>query len=63
MGRFNDDIYKAKKKAKAITINKLKSWSVRYDKIFFGKPSFDIVVDDKSVFFKIILTIFFKKFK
>ena len=30
------------------SINQLKRWNVKYHKIFFGKPSFDILIDDKS---------------
>lgn len=52
MGRSNQSIYLAKKKAKKMTIHQLKKFGVKYDKIFFGKPSFDIFVDDKSIFFK-----------
>ena len=63
MGRFNNNAYKAKKRVKTVTINNLKSWGVKYNQIFFGKPSFDFVVDDKSVFFKRNWAEFFKKFK
>ena len=26
-------------------------WKVKYNKIYFGKPSFDLFVDDKSLFY------------
>ena len=31
-----------------MTIRPLETWNVKYHKIFFGKPSFDILIDDKS---------------
>ena len=34
------------------TEKQLKKWSVKYHKLIMGKPSFDVVVDDKSLFFK-----------
>ena len=52
MGRNNDNRLKAEKQIKKLTIEQLKKWKVKYHKIFFGKPSFDIFVDDKSLFFK-----------
>ena len=36
------------KKYKKLTKNQLKLWNVKYDKIIFGKPSYDIYVDDKN---------------
>lgn len=52
MGRNFDNIKKAEKDIKTITINQLQNWNVNYHKIFFGKPSYDLFVDDKSLFFK-----------
>ena len=52
MGRNNDNVHKAKKKASKLTFNQLKKWNLKYHKLIFGKPSFDLYVDDKSLFFK-----------
>ena len=52
MGRFSDNRIKAQKKIENLTIKQLDQWGLKYHKIFFGKPSFDILVDDKSIFFK-----------
>ena len=52
MGRFSDNRIKAQKKIKNLTLKQLKKWGLKYHKIFFGKPSFDILIDDKSIFFK-----------
>jgi capsule biosynthesis phosphatase len=51
MGRCEGNLTKIKKKIKPLTLKQLKSWKVNYNKIYFGKPSFDLFVDDKSLFF------------
>ena len=61
MGRNNDNKLKAEKQIKKLTIEQLKKWKVKYHKIFFGKPSFDIFVDDKSLFFKKKWASYFKQ--
>ena len=52
MGRTNGDLVKVKKQIKPLTLNQLKKWGVKYHKIYFGKPSFDLFIDDKSLFYK-----------
>jgi hypothetical protein len=52
MGRTNDNPIEATKKAKKITLLQLKEWKIKYHKIFFGKPSSDIYIDDKNMNFK-----------
>tara|TARA_B100000989_G_C19532686_1_gene471020 strand:+ start:398 stop:760 length:363 start_codon:yes stop_codon:yes gene_type:complete len=52
MGRNNDNISLAKKQGLKFTKLQLKSWGIRYHKLIFGKPSFDIIIDDKSLGFK-----------
>jgi len=52
MGRCNGNITKVKKLIKPLTIKQLKEWGVKYHEIYFGKPSFDLFIDDKSLFFK-----------
>jgi len=52
MGRNNDNVNKAKKLGYKITKNQLKKWGVKYNKLIFGKPSFDLIIDDKSISFK-----------
>ena len=51
MGRTKDKKLLAEKKFKVLTIKQLKSWKLNYHKIFFGKPSADIYIDDKSLFY------------
>ena len=52
MGTTFDKKKKSEKLIKKLTIRQLKLWKVKYHKIFFGKPSFDIFIDDKCLFFK-----------
>ena len=52
MGRCNGNLTKVKKGIKPLTLLQLKKWNVKYHKIYFGKPSFDLFIDDKSLFFK-----------
>ena len=52
MGRNKDKIIKAKKQGYKMTMKQLKKWDVKYHKLIFGKPSFDLCIDDKALFFK-----------
>lgn len=52
MGRSNNKKTLAVKLAKTITTNQLKYWGVKYHKILFGKPSYDLIIDDRSIDFK-----------
>lgn len=51
MGRNEDSIYLARKQGYRFTFKQLKKWKLKFHKLIFGKPSFDIVVDDKSLFY------------
>lgn len=62
MGRNKDNSVAAKKSAKRMTINQLKKWNVNYHKIFFGKPSSDLYIDDKNLGFKQNWNIQLKKY-
>jgi histidinol phosphatase-like enzyme len=52
MGRSNEKISLAKKRGYKFTFKQLKKWKVKFHKLIFGKPSFDYIIDDKSVDFK-----------
>ena len=52
IGRNKKNIIKAKKQRYKMTMKQLKKWDVKYHKLIFGKPSFDLFVDDKTLFFK-----------
>lgn len=52
MGRNKNNISKAKKQGYNFTSMQLKYWNLKYHKLFFGKPSADLYIDDKSLGFK-----------
>ena len=49
MGRTDDNISKAYDIGFDFTTNQLKKWNVRYTKLIMGKPSFDLLIDDKAI--------------
>ena len=51
MGRCKGNLKKVKKQIKPLTLKQLKDWGVQYHEVYFGKPSFDLFIDDKSLFF------------
>jgi hypothetical protein len=52
MGRNKENAIKAKKQGYNFTKKQLKKWNVRHDKLILGKPSYDVLVDDKCIFYK-----------
>ena len=52
MGRSGDDAEVAESMGRELTERQLVEWGVRYDKLVLGKPSYDLVIDDKAAFFR-----------
>ena len=52
MGRSKENAIIAKKRGYNLTKKQLKLWDVKYHELIFGKPSFDLYVDDKALGFK-----------
>ena len=52
MGRSNNKINIATKKAKKLTIFQLNKWGLSYHKVIFGKPSYSLFVDDCNIFYR-----------
>ena len=52
MGRNNDNVKLAYKKGYKSTLRQLKNWDLKFHKLLMGKPSFDILIDDKALGFK-----------
>ena len=52
MGRNNENVSKAKKQGYRMTVDQLKKWKIKYHRLIFGKPSFDLFIDDRALFFK-----------
>ena len=61
MGKFNGNSVKAKKFGYKKTFNQLKKWKLSFHELILGKPSYDILVDDKALGFKKNWTKKFKK--
>lgn len=51
MGRSKEKKTLAIKKGYNFTKQQLKKWKVKYNELIFGKPSFDLFIDDKSIFY------------
>lgn len=49
MGRNNDDKKKAHREGYKFTFNQLKKWDLKFHKLKMGKPSYDLIIDDKCV--------------
>ena len=52
MGRNKENANLASRQGKQFTKNQLKKWNVKYHNLIMGKPSYDILIDDKSLGFK-----------
>ena len=61
MGRNFENNKKAYKQGYNFTNKQLKGWGLKYHKLIFGKPTYDIFVDDKNLEFKKNWIISFKK--
>ena len=48
MGRTNNDYKKANEIGYDFTLSQLNQWGVKFDKLLLGKPSFDLMIDDKA---------------
>ena len=48
MGSNSDNSIAATQKWHEFTVSQLNHWGVKYHKLFFGKPSGDIYIDDKG---------------
>ena len=52
MGRNAENSNKAKKQGFDFTKKQLNKWGLKFHKLYFGKPTFDVYVDDKNFEFK-----------
>ena len=52
MGKFQENRSKAIAYGFQNTRKQIISWGLKFHKLELGKPSFDYIVDDKSIFFK-----------
>ena len=52
MGRNKENKKLAIKQGFKSTKKQLKTWGLKYNKLIFGKPSYDFIIDDRSIDFK-----------
>ena len=52
MGRNNSDVIKTYKEGYEFTKAQLAGWDIKFHELIMGKPRYDVLVDDKAVFFK-----------
>jgi len=52
MGRNQNNIEKTYSQGYEFTLKQLKEWKVKFHELIMGKPRYDILLDDKAVFFK-----------
>ena len=52
MGRNNDNANKAHNQGYKFTHKQLKRWGLKFHRLHMGKPSYDFLIDDKSIGFK-----------
>ena len=48
MGRSKENTKLAKKKGYKLTLEQLKEWNLKFHKLLMGKPSYDVIIDDKA---------------
>ena len=51
MGRAKNDPAEAERIGREFTEQQLAGWGVRYHELWMGKPRYDYVIDDRSVFY------------
>ena len=49
MGRTNNNYQKHHKLGYKFTLNQLQSWNLKFNKLILGKPSYDLLIDDKAI--------------
>jgi hypothetical protein len=52
MGRNKNDIIKTHKEGYEFTLKQLASWGVKFHELIMGKPRYDLLVDDRAIFYK-----------
>lgn len=52
MTKYKENIDEITNNYKQLTETHLQHWGLKYDKLLFGKPSYDFIIDDKSILIK-----------
>lgn len=48
MGFYEGDVQRVEQEYRELTEKNLEEWGVKYHKLLFGKPGYDIIIDDKN---------------
>ena len=48
MGRTNNNYSEAYQLGYEFTLNQLQSWNLKFNQLILGKPSYDLLIDDKA---------------
>ncbi len=48
----NNNVIESYKQGYDFTLKQLKGWGIKFHELYMGKPNGDVLVDDKSIFFK-----------
>jgi hypothetical protein len=51
MGRTGGDVAETYRIGFEFTERQLSAWGVRYHELHLGKPRYDVVIDDRSIFY------------
>ena len=51
-GKCNGNLNKIKRTDNGLSKRQLKKWGLKYHSLLFGKPAFDVYIDDKNFEFK-----------
>ena len=54
MGKANENIQDAHDLGFDFTNKQLKNWGLKFHKLIMGKPTYDIVIDDKSINYNLL---------
>ena len=49
MGYFSGDVDRIEKEYRELTTKQLSEWGLKYHELKFGKPSYDLFIDDKAI--------------
>jgi histidinol phosphatase-like enzyme len=52
MTRYHGDINLILKKIRKLTLAQLKKWKIKFHNLYFGKPYYDLFIDDKCYGYK-----------
>ena len=52
MGKFKGNRSKVLNYGYNKTFKQITNWGLKFNKLEMGKPSYDYIIDDKSIFFK-----------